>query len=92
MKTRQRGKLFFILTRGVVGIGFSLAAFSFLGNLVSHPELTWKQLRAGGVIMALFCSVLGYGWGHFLWKNNEERYLGDRMGNARLTETSPKKR
>lgn len=73
LKTRRRGKLYFIITRGVLGIGLSLTAFGCLVTLVSHPELRWQQLRAEVVLMALFCSIIGGGWGYSIWKNCEER-------------------
>ncbi|MGD0832638.1 MAG: hypothetical protein ABR907_17025 [Terracidiphilus sp.] len=70
-RKRRRGKLFFLLFRGVLRWGGAMFVLNMLSNVyLLHKKLEWistLSLLAG-------CLFFGFLWGVSLWFLNERRF------------------
>jgi hypothetical protein len=78
-RERARGRMPFIIRRGVVGWGVPAALLTIAYKLLQAHAFTWALVRshqirvAIGVATAVFLTC-GYLFGHWLWRAGEANY------------------
>lgn len=72
LKTRQRGMLEFVLTRGVLGFGGLCFAIATVGQIAADHGT--RNLSPGRLIVmvGIWC-VAGIFWGVWLWRWHDQR-------------------